>query len=221
MSLGAIRALQFKPSRPANRLRCVVRASFTRARIASDGSPVVSPAISLCLTVVCDVHIDAIQQGTGDFIAILPDHGRRTTAFALGISIESTQTGVHCRHNHKIRGQGHYYTVFVPCSWTTVSYHLTQFRDQVLLICLRSKLCGYSQTQLLLLRRQNLSGASESAAADIHSPREQSAANENLVVSTCGIHCCRRKSSPKKKSPATPWYCRGRRWRLVTESNRR
>jgi hypothetical protein len=104
----------------------------------------------------------------------------------------------------KFAGKG-IVTVFVPCSWTTVSYHLTQFRDQVLLACLRSKLCGYSQTQLLLLRGQNLSEASESAAADIQSPRDQSAANENLVVSTCGIHCRYRNSVPKKKSPATPW----------------
>ena len=71
--------------------------------------------------------------------------------------------------------------------------------------CLRSELCGYSQTQLLLLCGQNLSEVSESAAADIQSPREQSAANENLVVSTCGIHCRYRNSVPKKKPPATPW----------------
>ena len=75
----------------------------------------------------------------------------------------------------------------------------------------RRKLYGYSQTQLRLLRGQNLSEASESAAADIQSPREQTAANENLVVSTYGIHCRYRNSVPKKKSPATPLNCRGRR----------
>jgi hypothetical protein len=120
------------------------------------------------------------------------------------VAIKSISTRVHCRHEHKIRGQGHcnrLRSLFLDDSQLS--------RDQVLLVCSRSKLCGYSQTQLLLPRRQNLSGASESAAADIQSPREQSAANENLVVSTCGIHRRHRNSALKQKSPATPWNCRG------------